>query len=316
MDYQVDLDSFRGPLDLLLYLVKHNEVDICDIPIARITEQFHEHLRVLQEVIDVERVGDFMVMAATLMEIKSRMLLPRPEEAAEEEADPRLELVRQLMEYKQFKDAALVLESRAEERLSRLPRQPLQTPAAGEGQQLLAPVELWDQVSAFGRLMRETLALQPKQIVVDETPVGTFLEIEGPSRRPFVEEARNHGPHKSSMLVGCTGRERRGEDISYALVPLAGQREHAPDLGLAAGFRENFRFVARDHRGRRVHFLGIVHDAVGRIFREDHEIHAGKTGLHADDHVGDFSRVVEHLRLGVKARHLVVHNGDANRVVT
>src|SRR5215831_18147010 len=110
MDYLVDLSNFRGPLDLLLYLVKHNEVDICDIPIARITEQFLEYLRVL-EMIDVERAGDFLVMAATLMEIKSRMLLPRSEEAAAEDADPRLELVKQLIEYKRFKDAAILLEA-------------------------------------------------------------------------------------------------------------------------------------------------------------------------------------------------------------
>src|ERR671937_303942 len=130
MDYLVDLDTFRGPLDLLLYLVKRNEVDIRDIPIARVTEQFLEHLRVL-ELIDVERAGDFLVMAATLMEIKSRMLLPRTEEEGEEEADPRLELVRQLIEYKKFKDAALLLEAQAERqslRLSRLPVAPASAP--------------------------------------------------------------------------------------------------------------------------------------------------------------------------------------------
>src|SRR5205809_773475 len=104
MDYQVDLDVFHGPLDLLLYLVKREEVDICDIPIARIAEQFKTYLDVLQH-IDVERAGDFLVVASTLMEIKSRLLLPRPP-AEEEEEDPRRELVRQLLEYKQFKDAA------------------------------------------------------------------------------------------------------------------------------------------------------------------------------------------------------------------
>ena len=81
MDYQVDLDTFRGPLDLLLYLVKRHEVDICDIPIAKVAEQFLEYLRVI-ELIDVERAGDFLVMAATLMEIKSKMLLPGSEEEA------------------------------------------------------------------------------------------------------------------------------------------------------------------------------------------------------------------------------------------
>ena len=88
MEYQVELESFRGPLDLLLYLVKHNEVDICDIPIARIAEQFLEHLRVLQ-MIDVER-RDFLVMAATLMEIKSKPFAAQRRDP-EEEADPRLE---------------------------------------------------------------------------------------------------------------------------------------------------------------------------------------------------------------------------------
>src|SRR5437879_13882507 len=127
MDYQVNLESFRGPLDLLLYLVKHDEIDIRDIPIARVTAQFLEYMRVI-EMIDVERAGDFLVMAATLMEIKSKMLLPRGDEEGGEEGDPRLELVRQLLEYKQFKDAAVLLEGRAERQLCRLPRQPADLP--------------------------------------------------------------------------------------------------------------------------------------------------------------------------------------------
>src|SRR5437773_9613309 len=96
-DYQVVLDTFRGPLDLLLYLVKREEVDVRDIPIARVAEQFKHYLDVMS-LIDVERAGDFLVMAATLMEIKSRLLLPRPEELAEAEEDPRQELVRQLLQ--------------------------------------------------------------------------------------------------------------------------------------------------------------------------------------------------------------------------
>jgi segregation and condensation protein A len=175
MDYQVDLATFRGPLDLLLFLVKRNEVDICDIPVARIAEQFLEYLNVLQ-LVDVERAGDFLVMAATLMEIKSKLLLPRSESATEEEEDPRRQLVQQLLEYKKFKDAALLLEAKAEEQLTRHARQapPAPTPAAAE--QPLQHVELWDLVSAFGRLMRETLALQPRQIVVDETPQHVYME--------------------------------------------------------------------------------------------------------------------------------------------
>src|SRR5947209_11447731 len=205
-DYQVDLDSFRGPLDLLLYLVKRNEVDICDIPIARILEQFQHYLDVMT-VIDVERVGDFIVMAGTLMEIKSKMVLPRgAEEAAEEEGDPRLELVRQLIEYKKFKDAAALLEAQAERQSLRLPRQPVAPPSAPDpSRQPLRQVELWDLVSAFGRLMRETLALQPQQIVVDQTPVQVYMDqilqrLEQEQRLPF--SAIFTPPFQRSRLVG------------------------------------------------------------------------------------------------------------------
>jgi len=176
MDYQVDLDAFRGPLDLLLFLVKRHEVDICDIPIAKVAEQFLEYLK-LPPLIDVEWAGEFLVMAATLMEIKSKLLLPRAEEGPAEEADPRMELVRQLVEYKKFKDAAAVLEQQAERQLSRLARQPVEAPAApSPAEQPLRRVELWDLVSAFGRLMRETQALQPQQIVMDETPIHVHME--------------------------------------------------------------------------------------------------------------------------------------------
>ena len=177
MDYQVDLAAFRGPLELLLYLVKRNEVDICDIPIAKIAEQFLEYLAVV-EMLDVELAGDFLVTAATLVEIKSKMLLPRSEEAVEEEDDPRRELVRQLLEYKKFKEAAALLEAQAEQHAYRLPRSVVETPSERDpAQQPLLQVELWDLVSAFGRLMRETLALQPQEIVVDQTPVHVYMDM-------------------------------------------------------------------------------------------------------------------------------------------
>src|SRR5262245_35259162 len=175
-DYQVELDTFRGPLDLLLFLVKRNEVDICDIPIARITEQFLEFVNHLQT-IDVEWAGDFLVMAATLMEIKSRMLLPRPEEQESDDGDPRLELVKQLIEYKKYKEAAALLEEQAQRQMTRLPRLAEDTVAAMDpSQQPLRRVELWDLVSAFGRLMRETNALQPRQIVLDDTPIQVHMD--------------------------------------------------------------------------------------------------------------------------------------------
>jgi segregation and condensation protein A len=205
MDYQVNLDTFRGPLDLLLYLVKRNEVDICDIPIARVTEQFQDYLQVM-EMIDVERAGDFLVMAATLMEIKSKMLLPRSEAPDGEEADPRLELVKQLIEYKKYKDAAALLEGHAERHLRHVPRQPIEAPATPDpAQQPLQSVELWDLVSAFGRLMRETLSLQPRQIVMDETPLQVHMEqilrlLEGRPRVAFTDLFTP--PHTRGRLLG------------------------------------------------------------------------------------------------------------------
>ncbi len=174
-DYLVNIDTFRGPLDLLLYLVKRDEVDIRDIPIARVCEQFKEYLDAMQW-IDVEQAGEFLVMAATLVEIKTRMLLPRPEESSEAEDDPRLELVKQLMQYKKFKDAAALLEARAEEQSQRLPRQPLPAPS-NFAPPPVKPVELWDLVSAFGRLMRETMALQAQTIAIDETPLHVYMEM-------------------------------------------------------------------------------------------------------------------------------------------
>jgi len=205
MDYQVELETFRGPLDLLLYLVKHHEVDIFDIPMATVTEQFLAYLNVIQ-LIDMEWAGEFLVMAATLMEIKSKMLLPRTEEDEAQEEDPRLELVRQLIEYKKFKEAAAVLEAQAEKQLTRLPRAPLELPGPLDpARQPLQRVELWDLVSAFGRLMRETLALQPQQIVLDDTPIHVHMErilemLAGQERLAF--SAVFTPPHHRGRLLG------------------------------------------------------------------------------------------------------------------
>jgi segregation and condensation protein A len=176
MDYRVELDTFRGPLDLLLFLVKRNEVDLSDIPMARIVEQFLEYLEAIK-VIDVEGAGEFLVMAATLMEIKSKMMLPRSAEEQAAEEDPRLELVKQLIEYKKYKEAAVLLEEQARRQMARLPRTAVDAPPQPDlAQQPLRRVELWDLVSAFGRLMRETAALQPRPIIMDETPIHVHME--------------------------------------------------------------------------------------------------------------------------------------------
>lgn len=112
MSYKVKLEVFEGPLDLLLYLIKKEEIDIYDIPIAKITDQYLEYLELMQ-LMDLNIAGEFLVMAATLMHIKSRLLLPPEtvEGEEQEEADPRAELVKRLLEYKKFKEAAQELQS-------------------------------------------------------------------------------------------------------------------------------------------------------------------------------------------------------------
>ena len=122
-DYRVNLDIFAGPLDLLLYLVRKEEVDIYDISIAKITDQYIQYIEILKS-LDIDLAGDFLVMAATLMQIKSAMLLPKaePESGLPGEDnldDPRAELIRQLLEYKKFKDAANLLNAAADEQQER-----------------------------------------------------------------------------------------------------------------------------------------------------------------------------------------------------
>lgn len=225
-DYQVVLDSFRGPLDLLLYLVKREEVDVLDIPIARIAEQFKHYLEVLT-LIDVERAGDFLVLAATLMEIKSKLLLPRPEAAAEAEAeDPRRELVKQLLQYKRYKDAAGALDELAERQALRVPRTAVPSVARKDGPPAVEAVELWDLVSAFGRLMRETLSQQPQTIVVDHTPLHVHMEyvvgrLEREGRLPFA--ALFAPPRTRSRLTG----------LFLAILELAKGRRLVPEQAAA-----------------------------------------------------------------------------------
>src|SRR5512139_4331513 len=108
---QVFLEAFEGPLDLLLYLIRRQNLDILDIPLAEITRQYMQYIEVMQE-LQLELAGEYMLMAATLAEIKSRMLLPRPQgEGSGEEDDPRAELVRRLQEYERFKQAAMDIET-------------------------------------------------------------------------------------------------------------------------------------------------------------------------------------------------------------
>lgn len=172
--YKVQLDSYNGPLDLLLFLIRQEEVDIYDIPIARLTAQYLEYVDLLKQ-LDPNNVGEFLVMSATLMEIKSRTLLPRPpqEDEDDEIIDPRLELVRQLLEYKKFKDAATQLESAADERAARFERSPAALSRDAEPEVDLEDVQVWDLLQAFGKLLRQIgLADRKHEVVYDDTPIA------------------------------------------------------------------------------------------------------------------------------------------------
>ncbi|MEM8953114.1 MAG: segregation/condensation protein A [Verrucomicrobiota bacterium] len=155
-DYKVSLDIFEGPLDLLLYLIKRDEIDIYDISIDRITKQYLEYMETFK-MLNIDLASEFIVMAANLMYIKSRTLLPRhqqpPEEEAEEE-DPRWELIRQLIEYKKFKDAAGYLQDRAEEQANLFPHLPdEQKDEESEGPRPLAEVGIFDLIRAFQNVL-------------------------------------------------------------------------------------------------------------------------------------------------------------------
>ncbi len=155
MRYRVKLDIFEGPFDLLLFLIRRNEVDIYDIPIARITEQFLDYIEVMK-LLDLNVAGDFIEMVAILMHIKARMLLPRLEIPGEEPEDPRTELVERLIEYKRFKEAALQLDELEDERRRVFPRKyfkfiPREEEISNE--EYLDQVTLFDLIVAFRRAL-------------------------------------------------------------------------------------------------------------------------------------------------------------------
>ena len=177
--YHVELEEFSGPLDLLLYLVRQHEVEITELPIAPITAQYLAHIEVLQ-LINVNLAGEFLVMAATLMEIKSRSLLPRPEEEEEEEEDPRADLIRQLIEYKKFKDAARDLEGRAAEQALKFRRGAaaalaVSEPDPEEAQALdLGEVSIWTLTTAFQEILKQTSLDSTRHVVLDQKPASAY----------------------------------------------------------------------------------------------------------------------------------------------
>ncbi len=160
--YKVKLDVFEGPLDLLLYLIKKDEVNIYDIPMSRILEQYLEYIR-LMKLLDLNLAGEFIVMAATLLQIKSKMLLPVEEHPLEEELeeqDPREELVKKLLEYKKFKEAAMLLRTKEEYRREHFVRTQKETVQDGG---VYFEANLFDLISAFTKALKDV----PKELFLE-----------------------------------------------------------------------------------------------------------------------------------------------------
>jgi len=210
-DYRVNIDIFAGPLDLLLYLVRKEEVDIYDIPLAKITDQYLRYIEILKN-LDIDLAGDFLVMAATLMHIKSAMLLPKADiegMQTDDLADPRAELIRQLLEYKRFKDAANLLSSAAEEQQEHFARPGTileQLKPDGEEPQIdIEQVSIWDLLEAFDSICRATGANIDISLIKDDTPIDLYqievlhrLQAEGPMSFERIFEGRNN----RLMMIG------------------------------------------------------------------------------------------------------------------
>jgi segregation and condensation protein A len=175
---KVKLELFSGPLDLLLYLIRKTEVDIYDLKVAEIADQYGKYIEVLEDV-DVNTAADFIEVYSTLIEIKSRLVLPKPvlEEEAEEEDEenPHTRLIKQLLEYKEFKDRSTDLEIRETETALRYGRiEPEQIP--GEQIEPLQDVGLWDLIQAFGKVLNKVSATAPRTIQMDSTPVKVHMD--------------------------------------------------------------------------------------------------------------------------------------------
>jgi len=182
VEYKVKLEVFEGPLDLLLYLIKRDEVDIYDISIERITKQYLEYMSAFQ-VLNIEVAGEFIVMASNLLYIKSRMLLPKDQQMAEDDAeedDPRWELIRQLIEYKKFKEAAGQLRNREAMQEQLYPRSPAvpDLPAVADPL-LVEEVGIFDLINAFQKILKRLDKKKPedlKQIFEENFTVSDKIE--------------------------------------------------------------------------------------------------------------------------------------------
>lgn len=173
MTYKVQLPVFEGPLDLLLYLIKKEEINIHDIPIARIANQYLEYMEMMK-LLDLDIAGEFILMAATLMHIKSKTLLPaeEKEEVPAEETDPREELVRKLLEYKKFKEAAGQLKDMHTKRRDIFTRRPEAGNTEFNEEEQYFEASLFDLITAFSKALKEVPRSAFHRVIKDEFTIS------------------------------------------------------------------------------------------------------------------------------------------------
>ena len=223
-DYKVDLEIFEGPLDLLLYLIRREELNIYDIPIGRITEQYMQYLDLMRQ-LNLDVAGEFIVMAATLMVIKSRMMLPvdrrQTDEGTDEEwVDPRLDLVRQLIEYKKFKDAAGKLaeyEALTQESFDYGGGRPKFEKTAADAADALASIDMFDLLTAFQEVLARLNEIPQEELKGMRWSVPDKMDY-------ILERSRADGQVSFSTLF--TARSPRGEVIVTFLALLELLRQH------------------------------------------------------------------------------------------
>lgn len=207
MSCKIKLDIFEGPLDLLLYLIKKDEINIYDIPIVTVLNQYLEYLE-LMRLFDLNIAGEFILMAATLMQIKSKMLLPQAphpaEEIPEDEKDPRAELVRRLLEYQQFKEAATQLRLREKARQEIFKRQPVSE--AESASETFFEASLFDLINAFSKALQDVPKELFYEVIKDEFTVeGKVHELlKMFAARPRIELAELFGRAKNKLEIIAT----------------------------------------------------------------------------------------------------------------
>jgi segregation and condensation protein A len=207
MGFRIELPVYRGPIDLLLFLVRRQEVSLAETALATVVDQYLEYLEFLKE-LNLADVGDFIEMASILVEMKSLAVLPKVVQEDEEEQieDPQHELVERLLQYKEIRDAASILDemgNRWQQRYERM-SDDLPSRRIDPGDQPIVDLEIWDLVSAFGRIMREAAGPPPAEVIYDETPIHVYMQRIhtrlGDAERISLAELLDGGIHKSSLI--------------------------------------------------------------------------------------------------------------------